>query len=228
MVDSPLPEAGPWPIVGIFDEELAQVAWNLERGSLIPLGAPGLENVSIPVTRVGDISDRGPYHADIYWDNADGTPRGPFELLMPAVRSAPSHPMLWAHDAKRERSLVVEPDSEGRIKAASGKVSPADLQAKAANIWETATYTHYNRDLRFNSQSLVVATTERVCVGGASWPSVILQKPEHVYPFALWCNSTLGLLLHWWVANKTQSGRGRTSVTGIPNMPTLDLRELLN
>ena len=227
MVDSPLPEAGPWPIVGIFDEELAQVAWNLERGSLIPLGAPGSENVSIPVTRMGDISDRGPYHADIYWNNADGTPRGPFELLMPAVSSAPSHPMLWAHDAKRERSLVVDPDSEGRIKAASGKVSPAVLQTKAAKIWETATLTHYNRDLQFNSQSLVVATTERVCIGGAAWPSVILQKPEHVYPFALWCNSTLGLLLHWWVANKTQSGRGRTSVTGIPNMPTLDLRELL-
>ena len=179
------------------------------------------------MTRIGDISERGPYHADIYWDNADGTPRGPFELLKPAVSPTPAHPMLWAHDAKRERSLVVEPDSEGRIKVASGNVSPADLQAKAANVWKTATYTHYNRDLRFNSQSLVVASTERVCVGGASWPSVILRKPEHVYPFALWCNSTLGLLLHWWVTNKTQSGRGRTSVTGIPNMPTLDFRQLL-
>ena len=227
MVDSPLPETGPWPLVGILDEELAQVAWHLERGKLIPLGALGSENVSIPVTRIGDISDRGPYHADIYWDNSDGTPRGPFEVRKPAASPTPSHPMLWAHEAKRERSLVVEPDSEGRIKVASGKVSPAALQAKAAKIWETATFTHYNRDLRFNSQSLVVATTERACVGGRSWPSVVLQKPEHVYPFALWCNSTLGLLLHWWVANKTQSGRGMTSVTGIPNMPTLDLRELL-
>ena len=58
------------PLVGILDEELAQVAWNLERGKLIPLGAPGSEKVSIPVARIGDISDRGPYHADIYWDNA--------------------------------------------------------------------------------------------------------------------------------------------------------------
>ena len=135
--------------------------------------------------------------------------------------------MLWAHEAKRERSLIVAPDSEGRIKMASGTVSPAALQTKAAKIWETATFTHYNRDLRFNSQSLVVANTERACVGGRSWPSVVLQNHEHVYPFALWCNSTLGLLLHWWVANNTQSGRGMTTVTGIPNVPTLDLRELL-
>lgn len=227
MVDSPLPDAGPWPVVGILDEELAQIAWNLDHGTLIPLGAPGENNITIPVTRMGGISERGPYHADIYWANGDGAPRGPFELLKLEAGSAPTYPILWGHHAKRERSFVVESDSAGRIKAAAGGVSAADLQAKAAKIWETAAFTHYNRDLRFNSQSLIVATTERACVGGASWPSVILHKLEHVYPFALWCNSTLGLVLHWWVANKTQSGRGRTSVTGIPNIPTLDLRELL-
>ena len=32
MLDAPLPESGPWPLVGIRDEELAQVAYKLERG----------------------------------------------------------------------------------------------------------------------------------------------------------------------------------------------------
>ena len=59
-----------------------------------------------------------------------------------------------------------------------------------------------------------------------AWPSVIFQEQKHEYAFALWCNSTLGLLMHWWVTNKTQSGRGRTTVTGIPNIPTLDVRKL--
>ena len=59
-----------------------------------------------------------------------------------------------------------------------------------------------------------------------AWPSVILEKRELEYAFALWCNSTLGLLLHWWVANKTQSGRGTTTVTGILNIPTLDVGTL--
>ena len=53
-----------------------------------------------------------------------------------------------------------------------------------------------------------------------------VEKPDYGYVFALWCNSTLGLLMHWWVANKTQSGRGTTTVTSIPNIPTLDVRTL--
>ncbi len=32
--------------------------------------------------------------------------------------------------------------------------------------------------------------------------------------------------MHWWVSNKTQSGRGTTTVTGIPEIPTLDVTEL--
>ena len=84
----------------------------------------------------------------------------------------------------------------------------------------------YNLDLRFNSQSLIAAMTERPCIGGRAWPSVLFENADHEYAFALWCNSTLGLLMHWWMANKTQSGRGATTVTGIPNIPSLDARAL--
>ncbi len=226
MLDAPIPESGPWPLVGIRDVELAQVAWNLERGMFVPLGLPGTETIEMSVAPIGEMAGRGPYHADIYWDQADGTPRGPLELIRPAVSPAPTYPMLWAHDAKRERKLVVEPDSEGRIKAASGKVTQDQLLEKAARTWGTATRAHYNRDLQFNSQSLIVAMTERPCVGGRAWPSVIFQNPDHEYPFSLWCNSTLGLLMHWWIANKTQSGRGTVTVTGIPNVRTFDVRTL--
>ena len=226
MLDAPLPESGPWPLAGILDGELAQVAWNLERGELIPLGSPSLCHIEMPIGPVANIAGRGPYHADIYWDYADGTPRGPFELIRPAVSPAPTYPMIWAHNAKRERKLVVETDSEGRVKPASGQLSQDDLREKAARVWGTATRAHYNRDLRFNSQSLIVAMTERPCIGGEAWPSVIFERPEREYAFALWCNSTLGLLMHWWVANKTQSGRGRTTVTSIPNIPAFDVQTL--
>lgn len=177
----------------------------------------------LPIVPIGQIAHRGPYHADIYWDNADGTPRGPFKLVKPAKEPVPTDPMLWAHDAKRERSLIVRPDSEGEPKQPIGKVTREDLEAKVTAIRATATRTHYNRDLQFNSQSLIVAMTERRCIGGSAWPSVIFNDTEHEFAFALWCNSTLGLLMHWWVSNKTQSGRGRTSVTGIPEIPTLDI-----
>ena len=195
---------------------------------LVPLGLPNLETVGLSIVPIGHIAGRGPYHADIYWSQSDGTPRGPFELINPAVSPVPTYPMLWAHDAKRERRLVVEPDSEGRIKSTSGGMTQGDLLDKASRIWKTATRTHYNRDLQFNSQSLIVAMTERPCIGGRAWPSVIFDEPEREYAFALWCNSTLGLLMHWWVTNKTQSGRGTTTVTGIPNIPTFDVRTLTN
>ena len=147
-------------------------------------------------------------------------------MIRPAVSPAPTYPMLWAHDTKRERKLVVDPDSEGRIKAASGKVTQDQLMGKAARTRGTATRAHYNLDQQFNSQTLIVAMTERPCIGGRAWPSVIFDNPDREYAFALWCNSSLGILLHWWVANKTQSGRGRTTVTGIPKMATFDMRTL--
>ena len=224
--DAPLPDSGPWPVVGISDGDLAQAAYHLERGRLLQLARPGGAKVEVPIAHIGAFADRGPYHLDIYSDLTDGRPRGPFELLRSLGNATATYPMLWAHDAKRERRLVVAPDSSGRIKSASAATTQANLPEKAARIWGTATRAHYNPDLRFNSQSLIVAMTERPCIGGRAWPSVILEKPEHEYAFALWCNSTLGLLMHWWVANKTQSGRGITTVTGIPNIPTLDVQSL--
>ena len=226
MLDAPLPSAGPWPFVGIIDEELAQVAWNLERGSLTTLGQPDAPSFTVPMVPIHDIAGRGPYHADINWDQPDGTPRGPFELVKPPISHAPTYPILWAHDNKRERMMVVEPDSEGRIKSATGKITQPALQKKAANVWSTASRAHYNRDLRFNSQSTIVAMTEHPCIGGRAWPSVVFDDAKHECAFALWSNSTLGVLLHWWVANKTQSGRGTTTVTGIPNIRTFDVRKL--
>ena len=224
-LDCPLPDEGPWPLVGIADIELGQTAYRLERGALPVLGQPTAEDVPIPIARIGDIADRGPYHLDITATSADGSPRGPFHRRN-LVSGAPTYPMLWAHDAKKERRLVVEPDQEGQIKSVDARSEQQAVNEKADRIQSTATRAHYNCELRFNSQSLIVAMTERPCIGGTAWPSVIFENPEHEYAFALWSNSTLGLLLHWWTANKTQSGRGRTTVTGIPRIPTLDVREL--
>ena len=218
VLDAPLPESGPWLFVGIEDVDLARAAWNLEQGRIVQLDDPGAEAIPLAVVPIAQIASRGPYHADIYWEQSSGEPRGPFELHLPPHAPYPTYPMLWAHNAKRERQLIVQPDSEGTIKQG--------MSEKAASVWATATRAHYNRDLQFNAQSIIVAMTERPCIGGRAWPSVVFENPEHEYAFALWCNSTLGLLMHWWSSNKTQSGRGTTTVTGIPNIPTLDTRAL--
>ena len=134
--------------------------------------------------------------------------------------------MLWAHDARKERQLIVKPDSEGQVKSAGASFDQSIIDEKVRRVQATATRAHYTIDLQFNSQSLVVAMTERPCIGGRAWPSVIFENPDHEYTFALWSNSTLGLLMHWWMANKTQSGRGSTTLTTIPTIPALDVRRL--
>lgn len=121
--------------------------------------------------------------------------------------------------------MLVAPDSHCQIRDIKGRVTTA-LQERAEARWATATRAHYVRDLRFNSQSLIVAMTERASIGGRAWPSVILENRQHEFVFALWCNSTLGLLCHWWMSNKSQDGRGCVTVTSIPLIPTFDFRLL--
>ena len=225
VIDCPLPDEGPWKLVGIGDAELAQIAYRLERGSLPILGRLDIGDIPVPITKIGDIATPGPYHLNIYATNTDGSHQGPFHRRN-LVSGAPTYPMLWAHDTKKERQFIVAPDSEGQVKTVDARSDQQAINEKATLIWATATRAHYTAECRFNSQSLIVAMTERPCIGGRSWPSVIFENPEHEYAFALWSNSTLGLLLHWWTANKTQNGRGTTSVTSLPYIPTLDVRAL--
>ena len=225
LLNCPLPDEGPWPLVGIADVELAQVAYRLAHGQLAAIGQPAASHTPVSIAPIGDVAERGPVHRDIDRDERDGTIRGPFERRR-ITSSAPTYPMLWGHDAEKERRFIVEPDYEGQVKSVGARADQQAVNEKAERIRSTATRAHYNCDLQFNSQSLVAAMTERPCIGGVAWPSVIFENPDHEYAFALWSNSTLGLLLHWWTANKTQSGRGRTTVTGIPRIPTLDVREI--
>ena len=259
LIDCPLPASGPWTMAGIDDVSLAQSAYHLTRGRIALADSRQGDWPVVRVTNVGSIADRGPYDLDIYQNTTTGSPRGPFDIISPPAVAVPTYPVIWAHNAKAERNLIIESDSEGQIKSVSPKyashiesqarrqhgymdedldkrmnqviedrIQEAEehLQKNALRIWATATRAHYNRDLQFNSQSLIVAMTERKCLGGRAWPSVIFDGDEQEYAFALWCNSTLGLLMHWWMSNKTQSGRGTTSVTSIPNIPTLDTRTL--
>ncbi len=227
IVDCPLPETGSWPMVSVSDMTLGQTAYQLANGRLWIEGMRSEETPTIPIAPIGEICKSiGPHDLDISGAaiKTDGLPQGPFEII-PGVPSGAAYPSLWNHDAKKERHLTVLPDTHGQVREVSGRI-PLELQNRAATRWATATRAHYNRDLRFNSQSLVVAMTDMPCIRGRAWPSVIIEEPDYEYAFALWCNSTLGLICHWWSSNHTQSGRGTTTITGIPLISTLHLASL--
>ena len=224
MLDCPLTD-GPWGFVGVADSMLAQIAHAVSNGAL-PAISGGGDAVQLPVDALGAIGRSGPVHRAV-GSLRETRARGAFEIHKPPLSPQPAFPALWTHDETRkarrtqrpicrDRSLIVQPDSEG---------FPRD-GADYRSIWPTATRAHYNSDIHFNAQSLLVAMTPAPALGGRAWPSVILNDPEHEPAFALWSNSTLGLLMHWWVGNKTQGGRGSVTVTTIPKIPTLNLNAL--
>jgi hypothetical protein len=209
MIECPLSAEGSWQLVGIKDLTLAQSAHLLSRGRLWIEGMPATQPVSVPVVPLAQIIRRmGPHDLDITGAlmKADGFPQGPFELI---AGTAPTmaYPSLRNHDSTRERRLRVDPDSHCRIRQVRGRI-PTTLTERAEARWATATRAHYNRDLRFNSQSIVVAMTEQPALGGRAWPSVVFNDPRHEVTFALWANSTLGLFCHWWMSNNRVAGEG--------------------
>lgn len=223
-----LPDTGPWTLCGIYDLELAQIAHQLTNGQMQQIGEPGTENIAIEIVPIKAIAERGPLGRDINGiDRSQRTPRqrprGPFDVLRP-FSAIPTYPILWAHSTQKERMLFVEPDREGQIR--SWTEDQDWINEKAARVWKSAARTHFNLDCQFNANSLNVAMTERKSLGGRAWPSLKFDNQNHEYAFSLWCNSTLGLLLRWWMSNKTQAGRGSIPVTAIPHVPTLDLRTL--
>lgn len=68
--------------------------------------------------------------------------------------------------------------------------------------------------------------TNGLTLGGTVWPSILLVTSDQEKALVLWGNTTLGLLLHWWHANKQQSGRGRIPVTGLKTLRVLDVTAL--
>ena len=227
MIDCALPSEGAWQMVGISDISLAQSAYQLSQGQLWIEGMAVANIAPIPIASIGDVASRlGPHDLDITGAliKADGLPQGPFEKIN-GVPPGAAYPCLWNHNSSMERRLTVAPDSHCQIRQVAGRV-PQGLQERAEARWATASRSHYNRDLRFNSQSIIVATTEQPTLGGRAWPTVVFDNNDFVPTLSLWSNSTLGLLCHWWMSNKSQEGRGTTTTSAILHFPTLNLHKL--
>jgi hypothetical protein len=226
VIDAPLPEDdGPWPATRIRDFSLAQCSYELATSGRVWLpGQPKFE--AVPIAKLGTFATIGPCHRDINEvGQRGGAIRGPFELRKVSQGHA-TYPVLWAHNADEERTLIVAPDLEGHVRTSRSAAEQDQIRRRADAIWSTASLAHFNTDFRFNSQSLAVACTKAPSIGGRAWPSVSFANPDYAKAFALWCNTTLGLMMHWWVASKQQGGRGTVTRTAIPDLPTLDLTKL--
>ena len=213
MVDAPLDRDAPWSSVGISDFSVAQTAFQLVNGLLWLPQMHKPDGVPLPISTVSPEGELGKGDAVIVGRKG----KAAFEMIRPPS-NAPTYPMLWSHDAQREKRIVVAPDSEGRVSAG--------METLAAKIWDTRSHAHHNRDFRFNSQPLAVAFTETQTIGGRAWPNVKFDDRAQEVAYTLWGNTTLGLLCYWWHSSRQQSGRGSMPISAIRTMPTLDVTKL--
>ncbi len=199
-----------WPAVRLSDGAVAQTAYALSNSRLwLPGVAKAMELKTSPLNAVGKM---GFYHIDINGP----LPRGPFDNV--AASPTATYPSLWNHAAEKETRMVCEPDSQLIVRQG--------MEDKAAILWRTSSRSHLNRDFRLNSQPLGVAFTEVETIGGTAWPNVIFDDDRFDFTFAVWGNSTLGLLNFWWHSSRQQTGRARISIRLAESLPILDLRAL--
>ena len=210
-----IPRTNPhWNAARVRDFELIQTAYQLTQKKL---WLPKCESIDLPITQLKNVGTRGvvdrliagpPHPAPFY--HTKSTPK---------PNDNDGYPALWNHDCEKERQILCQPDK--KLKAERGQ------EARANELWrKIAGKCFFNLNFTLGSQSLAIAFTKRKCIGGGAWPNVNFPKKSWDYAFALWGNSTLGLILHWWHGNRQQPGRSRVSWGFIETLPVLDFRKL--
>ena len=207
--------------VGVRSESVIATARDWQSGTLrLPRQT---QAISLPVVTLSTVAERGLVHRDINGGPTDrektGTPQGPFIVRAIRPGEVPTYPMLWTHSAPRERRLIVNVDR-------CGDPRPGDDVRAAERYSRTASRLHANLDFQINSQSLAMCFTPEPCLGGRAWPNILPTDRRHQIPLLLWCNSTLGLLMHWWKGSRQQLGRSIITITAILDLPVLDPRTL--
>ena len=223
-IEAPLPDDRTWDVCRIADLSLAQSAWRLVAEGVLWLpGMPEPHGGALPLARIADmIALIGPYHADINWNGSGGSIRGPFKLEPTQGPAAVTYPILWAHDAGRERAICFEADNQGVVRPGKGKDEEAGILEKVNAVQASASHLHFNQNFQFNSQSTAMQYTSRRTIGGRAWMTIRFPEPAMEAAVALWGNTSLGLLLHWWQANKQQSGRGNIGKSALAGFVCLN------
>ena len=196
--------------VSMASPELFDVVRCLQRSFL---KLPGVRRMQVlRMARLGELGRRGRVHRDIM--GPDG--RGPFDIV--DIERSPTYPVLWNHDANRERYLLVEPDRQAMVRDSDDR--------RADNMWRTATRLHFTLDFRLNSQSLAACVTSTKTLGGTAWPNFRMEFRRDELATLLWANTTVGLILFWWEGSAQQQGRARLTISRLPDLWVLDTRRL--
>lgn len=217
IVDFSVEEAEePWSHLGVLNPDLAIASRTVAQGVLTDIFGSEFQ-FSIKMSTLGEVFRIGPTHHLI------GHPLGSepiggytfFEITRPAERIGPDR-ALWRADAERQRTLETDPTHRGVVYN----------EERAENVRDTSGTLHYARGIQWTSQALVAASTRYPVYGGSAWTTLIHSDERIKAAFAIWANSTLGLITHWTKGGRTQRGRSRMQVAAIARVPCPNFNEL--
>ena len=206
-------QGSPWSAVGVRRPDLVRAALDLGHG-LLRFGdyeAP----LSVPVTTVEGLFSVGPTHHLVGHLHTASFTCGAFAMhpVRGGVDAMGPDRALWAADSQRQQSLEVKPTHKGTAPSSVG----SDAERQAMRQHRSTVF--YARNMRWTSQALVAAATAQPVMGGSSWTALLHKDGRVRQAFALWANSTLGMLVHWTQGQRTQLGRSRTQIAAVRNMP---------
>ncbi len=205
---------GPWTAARWKQGQTGQFAAALERGEL--WAADGSRVVAqIPIAPMQDVFHVGPQDRQIRGS------LGVFDAYHGWDEQA-QFPALWAQTQKVHQGLVAEPNARPFPKP----------DRDHRSIWSQAGTLQMTRDVMYNSQRVMTVRTDTRTLGVRAWFALTSQHDDHAaralqeMALTLWCNSTLGLLLHANHANRAQHGRGTGNKGMLETLHTLDVRQL--
>ncbi len=202
-----------WPLSRVKDMSVVQSAYQLTKGLLrIPRQT---SDIQLAIRPVSEIATLGIGTKDI----RGGGGRGAFDVEKGCPDTA-IYPCLWHVDSRSDaqQAMLVPPDAHAHPRPNSAE--------KVQRIMRLSGRVHYNVELRFTANSLAVMFTQQNAIGVNKLPNVFFHNKIHEYAWTLWCNSTFGLLCHWYQSGKQQQGRGVLSRATFKAMPTLDVQQL--
>ena len=213
IVDGPV-GASPWAAARWQHALTAQFAAAMERGEIWTADGSRIAG-QIPVAPLGQVCAVGPE------DRAIHGPNGVFDSHHGRNETA-QYPALWRQSAAAHQSITADPNAW--LLPRPGR--------DHRPLWERAGTLHLTRDVQYNSQRVMAAMTDFRVLGVRAWFTLQLADDDpsvnrrREIALALWCNSTLGMLLHANHSNRAQHGRGIGNKGMLETMATLDVRQL--
>ena len=200
-----------WPLSRVRDMSVVQSAHHLAIGRIrMPRQTSDIQLGMCPVSEIATL---GVGTKDI----RGGGGRGAFDVMEGCPDTA-MYPCLWHLDSDSQRAMLISPNVHAHPRPNSAE--------KIEKIMRLNGRVHYNIEIQFSANSLAVMFTKQDVIGVNKLPNVVFDNKVHDYVWTLWCNSTFGLLCHWYQSGKQQQGRGVMSRATFNAMPTLDVRQL--